>query len=117
MFPRDGERAAVAGRRVILLAAGATAPDRAYGVNHKTRGQFVALRDFGIAGSAAAELAAFREEIRPRRAMDRTVDAASAKQRGIGSIDDSIDIKPCDVLNDNFEHGTLPLASMAGRVF
>src|SRR5262249_35932088 len=105
MFAGDFERPAIArGQKPILIMA-AAAPDRADGMNDKTRRQFVTGRDFGIACGAAAKLAAFGQQFRPRRAMDSTIPPAPAKKRGVGRIDDRIDRKPSDILDDDFEHG------------
>ena len=84
------ERAAIAGRQRFILAVAAAVPDRPDGVNYMLRRESVASGDFGIAGGAAAEAAAFGEQLRPSRAMDRAVDAASAQQRAIRSVDDGV---------------------------
>jgi len=104
MFAGDLERAAIARGQETILAMAAAAPDRADGMNDKTRGQFVATGDFGIARDAAAKFAAFGQEFRPRRAMNCAVHAASTKKRGVGGIDDRINTKPSDILDDDFEH-------------
>ena len=78
-------------------------PDRTHGVNHETRRQVMAARDLRIAGGAAAERAAVREQAQPRRAMDGPVHAASAEERGVGGIDDGVDIQLGDVGADDFD--------------
>ena len=57
------------------------------------RRQPIAARDLGRAGLAAAEGAAFGEQFRPGRAMDRAVDAAAAEQAAVGGIDDGVDAR------------------------
>ena len=44
-----------------------------------TRRQPITLGDFGVAGFAAVEHAAFGEKPGPGRAMDRTIDATAAE--------------------------------------
>jgi hypothetical protein len=59
-------------------------------MNDMPRRQPVALGDFGVAGLAAMERAAFGEQLRSGCAMDRAVDAAAAQQRGIRGVDDGV---------------------------
>jgi hypothetical protein len=47
--------------------------------------------------------AAFREQLRPGGAMDRTVDAASAKQRTIRGVDDGVNAQAGNVGDDDFK--------------
>src|SRR6266446_4805735 len=68
----------------------------------------MARRDLGLAGLAAAELAAFFEKPRPSRAMDRAVDTAAPEERAIGGIDDGVNIELGDVADDGFD--TIPKA-------
>jgi hypothetical protein len=49
-------------------------------MNHMPRRQTVTPGDFGAAGLAAMQRAAFGQQLRPGRAMDRTIDAATAEQ-------------------------------------
>ncbi len=67
------------------------------------RRQPKAGRDLGAAGGAAAELFAFREQLRSGGAMDRAVDTAAAEQTPVGGIDDGIDGKRRDVGDADFE--------------
>jgi hypothetical protein len=59
-------------------------------MNDMPRRKLVALGDLGVAGLAATKGAAFGEQLRPGRAMDRAIDAASAEQRGIRGVDDGV---------------------------
>jgi hypothetical protein len=49
------------------------------------------------------EGAAFGEQLRPGGAMDRTVDAASAKQRTIRGVDDGVNAQAGNVGDDDFK--------------
>ena len=70
----------VARRQQILFAFAAAVPHRSDRMDHEARRQPVAARDLRVAGVAAAERAAFRQQLRARRAMDRAIDAAAAEQ-------------------------------------
>ena len=76
----------IATREQFVFAVIAVVPDRADRVNDPFGGQFVAARDFGLAGGATAERAAFRQQLRARRAMNRAVHTATAEQRRVGGI-------------------------------
>ena len=56
------------------------------------------------------ERAAFGQQLRPGRTMDRAVDATTAKQRGVGSVDDGIDAQAGDVGDDDFQPRRTELA-------
>jgi len=81
----------------------AAMPDRSDGVDHMPRGQAKASGDLGITGRAAAKRLARSQQFRPRRAMDRPVNAAPAQKRGIGSVDDSVNAERGDVGNNDFQ--------------
>jgi hypothetical protein len=49
-------------------------------MNHMPRRKLVTFGDFGAAGLAAIQGAAFGEKLRARGAMDGAIDAASAEQ-------------------------------------
>ena len=49
------------------------------------------------------ERAAFGEQLGPRRAMDRAVDAAPAEQGRVGGVDDGVNAQGCDIGDDGFE--------------
>jgi hypothetical protein len=72
-------------------------------MNHIPRRQPITAGDFGVAGFAAAERAAFGEELRSRGAMDCTIDAAAAEQRRIRRIRDRVNAKRRDVGDDDFQ--------------
>jgi hypothetical protein len=50
----------------------------------------VAPGDLGIAGRTAIQRAAFDKQLRPRRPMDRAIDAAPAEQGRIRGVDDGV---------------------------
>jgi hypothetical protein len=88
MAQLDG--AAIAGGQQRILAMASAVPDRANGMNHMPRGHTVTTCDFGAAGFAPTERAAFGKELGTGRAMDRAVDAAAAEERGIRGVDDGV---------------------------
>ena len=102
--------AAVAGRQRLIFALAAAMPDRADGMNHMPRRQTIASGDFGVAGLAAVERAAFGKKLRPGGAMDRAVDAAAAEQRRIGGVDDGVNAQGRDVGDDDFQPRRADLA-------
>ena len=56
------------------------------------------------------ERAAFREQLGPRRAMDRAIDAAPAEQGRIRGVDDGVNAQGRDVGDDDFETRRADLA-------
>ena len=93
---------------------GATAaPHRANRVDDMTGRQIIAGREPRFAGGTAAEPATFFKQAWTGGAMDRAINPAAAKQRGIGGVHDRIDCKRGDVGNGDLEPGIANLA--AGR--
>ena len=72
------KRAAIARcqRRILTLVS--ASPNRADGMNHMPRRQPITPGDFGVAGRAAMERAAFGQQVRSCGTMDRAVHAATA---------------------------------------
>ncbi len=84
----------------------ATAPDRPHGVDDDPRGQPEPWRRLCLAGLAPTEQSAGVHQLGPSRSMCRTVDAAAAKQRGIGGVDNGVHGKGGDVgANDGQARG------------
>ena len=88
MAELDG--AGVAGREQFIFALAAAMPDRPDRMDHMPRRQPITSGDFGVAGLAAVERAAFSQQLGPGRAMDRAVHPTAAKQRRVGGVDDGI---------------------------
>ncbi len=65
----------------------------------------MAAGDLGAAGRAAAERAAFVQQVGSGGAMDGAVDAAAAEQRAVGGVDDGVDVKRGDVGDVDVENG------------
>ena len=82
--------AAVARGQGLVFALAAAMPDRADGMNHMPRRQPISPGDLGFAGRAALERAAFCQQLRAGRAMDRAIDAAPAKQGRVRGVDDGV---------------------------
>jgi hypothetical protein len=104
--------AAIARRQRIIFALAAAVPDRPDGMNYMPRRQPITSGDFGVAGRAAMERAAFSEQFRPGRTMDRTIDAAAAEQRGVGGVDDGVNAKRRDIGDDDFQPRRTELARL-----
>ena len=66
--------------------------------------------DLGIAGLAAVQHAAFKNKLRPRGPMDRTIDTTAAQQRRIGGVDDGVNAKRCNISDDDFQPRVAELA-------
>jgi hypothetical protein len=81
----------------------AAVPNRSDRMDDMPRRQPVAFGDLGIAGFAATKRAALCEQLGSGGAMDRTIDAASTKQRDIGGVDNGVNAQCCDVGDDDFE--------------
>ena len=103
MIPTQFDRTAIARRQRRILAMASAMPHRTNGMDHMPRRQSITFGDFGAAGRAAMEGAAFGEKLRPGRAMDRAIDAASTQQRRIGSVDDGVNAQGGDVGDDDLE--------------
>jgi len=109
VLDRDLEAPAVGAREQIRLPVPAVAVDRADGVDDEAGRQPPAARQLGVAGGAAAELAALGQDRGSAGAVDRAVDPAAAQQRRVGRIDDRVgrlrgdvaahqlDGRPCEV--------------------
>ena len=65
--------------------------------------QPVTARGLRLAGAAAAERAAFGQQLRASRAVNRAVDAAAAEQRFVRGVDDGVDGESGDVGQEDFE--------------
>jgi hypothetical protein len=74
------DRAGVAGCQRLIFVLASAVPHRTHGMNYMPCRQTITFGDFGAAGLAAMERAAFGQQLRPGRAMDRTIDAATAEQ-------------------------------------
>jgi hypothetical protein len=102
--------AAIAGGQCIVLTVATAMPYRPDGMNDMPGRKPVTFGDFGIAGGAAAEAAAFGQKLRSGGAMDGAIDAAAAEQRFIGGVDDGVNAQGGDVGGDDLEPGRADLA-------
>ena len=102
--------AGVTTRKRVVFTLAAAAPDRTDSMDHTPCRQPIAPGDFGVAGFAATQRAAFCQQLRSRRAVDRAVDATAAKQRGVGGVDNGIDMQAGDVGDDDLEPRRAELA-------
>jgi len=73
------ERGAVTRRQQFLLAMRPTTPHRADSVDHMLRWQPITAGDLCFAGRAAAQLLALDAQLGTGRAMNGTIDAATAQ--------------------------------------
>ena len=88
---------------MLILSTIATVPDRPDGMDHMPRRKEISLGDLGVAALAAAQLAAFGQQLGSGRIMDRTIDAAPAEQRRIRGVDDGVNAQAGDVGNYDFK--------------
>src|SRR5712691_10420229 len=94
---RQLEAPPIAGGKQLGLAAPASLPHGADGVNDVFCRQPIAAGELGVSGRAAAERAALGEELGSRGAVDRAVHAAAAEQRVVRGVDDGVHGEPRDI--------------------
>jgi hypothetical protein len=109
------DRAAIARGELLILPTITTVPDRSDGMDHMPHRKEISLGDLGVAGFAAAQLAAFGQQPRPGCIMDRTIDAAPAEQRRICRVDDGVNAQRGDVGNNDFQPGVADLARRSAQ--
>ena len=90
-------------RQQIILAEVTAIPDRPNRMDHVLCRKPIAFGDLGVAGRAAMQHAALGEQFRAGGAMDRAIDAAPAKERRVGRVDDGVNAQCGDVGNDDFK--------------
>ena len=83
-------------------------------MNHMPRRQPITVGDFGVAGLAAMERAAFGKKLGPGRTMDGAIDPAAAQQRRVRSVHDRVNAERRNVGDDNLQPRCADLAR--GRV-
>ena len=79
-------------------------------MNYMPRGKTISPSDFGVAGLAAVEGAAFDKQFRTRRIVDCPIDAATAEQRRVRGVDDGVNAQRRDVGDNDFQPGRADLA-------
>lgn len=94
---RNRETRAIAAAQYRAFAGNAAPPNRPDGMDYMSGGQHVAAGQPGFSRRTAPERAAFGQKPRSGCAVDRTIDAATSEQRGIGGIDDRIDRQARDI--------------------
>ena len=95
---------------MLILPAIAAVPDRPDGMDHMPRRKKISFGDPGVAGFAAAELAAFGQQLGPGRIMNRAIDSAPAEQGRIRGVDDGVNAQRGDVGNNDFQPRLADLA-------
>lgn len=100
---RQLQRHPVAARQLLLLAEQPVAPVRRNCVDDVLAGQLVPARDLGLPHRAAVQLQAVLQQLRPRRFLDRTVDAAPALQLLVGSVYNRVTADPRDFAGDDLK--------------
>ena len=91
------------------------APDRPDRVNDVPGLEPIAAGDLGGTGVAAAQGLAFGQELGSGGAMNGAVDAAAAEQRGVGGIDDGVDVERRDVGDADLEPRRSDIGGEQGR--
>ena len=102
--------APVTRRQRLVFTLVSAVPDRAHGMNDMPCRQPITPGDFGVAGVAAMERVAFRQQLRAGRPVDRTVHAAAAEQRTIRGVDDSVNAQRRNVGDGDFQSRRTDLA-------
>jgi hypothetical protein len=80
-----------------------------------TRFQAIAAGDLRLSGRAAAERAAFGQQIGTGGAVNGAVDTAAAEQRFIGGVDDGVDVELGDVAFKGAERNGYWIRKVRGR--
>src|SRR5204862_6742611 len=93
----DCQAGAVAAGQNVRFACIAAAPYRTDRMNDMPGWQPIAAGEPCLSRWAAADLAALGEEFRAGGAVNRAIDPAAAEQRGIGGIDDRVDLPAGDI--------------------
>jgi hypothetical protein len=75
----------------------------------------IAAGDLGGTGVATAQGLAFGQQLRSGGTMDGAVDAAAAEQRGVGSVDDGVDVERRDVGDADLEPRRSDISGEQGR--
>jgi hypothetical protein len=91
------ESGAIAGCKQLLLSSISPSPHRADGVDDVARRQAIAAGDFCRTGFTAAKGSALGQQDRSGSAVNSAVDPTAAKERPVGSVDDSVGGERCDV--------------------
>src|SRR5487761_1719219 len=97
MLLRQLQRCAIGAGEKVVLSVTPAAPARTYGMYHVTGGKVVSACHPCASCLAAAQHAAFCQQLRASRAVDRAINAASAQQGGIRGIDDGVNFHARDV--------------------
>lgn len=92
MLSGQFETAPIATGQKVRLAMGTAVPDRTHRVEDPFGGETKAGRGFGVAGLAAMEFAASFQEFGACGAVYGAINASAAEERGVGRIDDGIDL-------------------------
>ena len=101
----DGKRETICVTRCEqpVLAAFASAPDRAHRVNDVAGREPEARGDLRFARGATVKQRTCLAQFWPCGAMDGAIDPAAAKQCFVGGVDDGVDIERCDVAFDDLD--------------
>ena len=104
------ERTPITRCQRFVFALASAVPDRAHGMNHEPRRQPITPGDFGVAGVAAMEGAAFRQQLWAGRSVDRAVHTAATEQRLVRGVDDGVNAECRNVGDDGFQPRRADLA-------
>ena len=78
-------------------------PDRTDGVNDESSWQTISGRDFSFAGTTTAQRAAFGEQFGACGAVNRSIDAATAKERCVRRVHNGINVQFSDVAAEDLD--------------
>lgn len=105
MLRRESERVRVTRAQQLRLTIAAAVPDRTDGVYHMPGLELVALGDLRLARLATVQAHALAHQIGTGSPVNHAIHAASTHERGVGRIDDGIDIKLGDIAFEDLEVG------------
>lgn len=100
---RQIQRNPIAARQLLFLPEQPMKPMGRDRVDDVLAGQLVPARDLGLPNRAAAQLQAVLQQLRPRRPLDRPVDATPALQLLVGSVHNRIAAELRNVAGDDLE--------------
>ena len=97
------EAAAVAALEQAGLARAPALPDGPDGVDHEPGRQVERRRGLGVAEGAAPEAPARLDQLGAGGPVDGPVDTPAPQERGVGRVDDRVDVLGGDVAQDDLE--------------
>ena len=105
MLEGKPETGMVATREQVRLPLRAALPNRPDRVDHEAGLQAISGSNACLTRRAAADPVTFGQQFRSGRTMDSTIHATTTAKRGIGRVDDGIDVHLRDIGLSNLQSG------------